>query len=49
LGGLFAHTGKNVSVNSLSSSYVSHMVHQGMTTVKLLSVKEKNKIADRMQ
>jgi hypothetical protein len=46
---LFSHTGKNVSVNSLRSSYVSHMVHQGMIRGKLLSVKEKNKIADRMR
>ena len=46
---LFSHTGKNVSVNSLRSSYVSHMVHQGMIKGKLLSVKEKNKIADRMR
>ena len=46
---LFSHTGKNVSVNSLRSSYVSYMVHQGMIRGKLLSVKEKNKIADRMR
>jgi hypothetical protein len=46
---LFSHTGKNVSVNSLRSSYVSHMVHRGMIRGKLLSVKEKNKIADRMR
>ena len=29
---LFWHTGKNVSVNSLRSSYVSYMVHQGMVS-----------------
>ena len=49
LSGLFSHTGKNVSVNSLRSSYVSYMVHQGMLKGKLLSVKEKNKIAERMR
>ncbi len=48
LGEFFSHTGKNDSVNSLRSSYVSHMVHHGMIRGKLLSVKEKNKIADRM-
>ena len=46
---LFSHTDKNVSVNSLRSSYVSYMVHQGMLKGKLLSVKEKNKIAERMR
>jgi hypothetical protein len=43
---LFAHTGKNFSVNFLRNSYVSYMVYQGMTRGKLLSVEEKNKIAD---
>ena len=46
---LFWHTGKNVSVNSLRSSYVSYMVHQGMVKGKLLTVKEKNKIAEKMR
>ena len=46
---LFAFTGKNVSVNSLRSSYVSYMVHQAMLKGKLLSVKEKNKIAEKMR
>jgi hypothetical protein len=27
---LFSHTDKNVSVNSLRSSYISYMVHHGM-------------------
>ncbi len=31
---LFWHTGKNVLVNSLRSSYVSYMVHQGMVKGK---------------
>jgi hypothetical protein len=34
---LFIDTGKNVSVNSLRSSYVSYMVHQGMIRGKLLA------------
>ena len=46
---LFYFTGKNVSVNSLRSSYVSYMVHQGLVRGKLLSVKEKEKIAKRMR
>ena len=46
---LFAYTGKNVSVNSLRSSYVSHSVHQAMLRGKLLTVKEKNKIAEKMR
>ena len=46
---LFAFTGKRVSVNSLRSSYVSYMVHQAMVKGKLLSVKEKNKIAEKMR
>lgn len=46
---LFFLTGKNVSVNSLRSSYVSYMVHQAMLKGKLLSVKEKNKIAEKMR
>lgn len=49
LSALFIDTDKNVSVNSLRSSYVSYMVHQGMIRGKLLSVKEKNKIAERMR
>ena len=46
---LFIFTGKSVSVNSLRSSYVSYMVHQAMLKGKLLSVKEKNKIAEKMR
>ena len=46
---LFAFTGKSVSINSLRSSYVSYMVHQAMVKGKLLSVKEKNKIAEKMR
>ena len=46
---LFYFTGKNVSVNSLRSSYVSYMVHQGLLRGKLLSVKEKETIAKRMR
>jgi hypothetical protein len=49
LNALFAFTGKRVSVNSLRSSYVSYMVHQAMVKGKLLSVKEKNKIAEKMR
>ena len=49
LNALFAFTGKRVSVNSLRSSYVSYMVHQAMVKGKLLSVKEKNKNAEKMR
>ena len=49
LNALFAFTGKRVSVNSLRSSYVCYMVHQAMVKGKLLSVKEKNKIAEKMR
>jgi len=47
LNALFAFTGKRVSVNSLRSSYVSYMVHQAMLKGRLLSVKDKNKIAEK--
>ena len=46
---LFYFTGKNVSVNSLRSSYVSYMVHQGLLRGKLLSVKEKENMAKKMR
>jgi hypothetical protein len=46
---LFKFTGKSVSVNSLRSSYVSYMVHQAMVKGRLLSVKDKNKIAEKMR
>ena len=46
---LFYFTGKKISVNSLRSSHVFHMVYQGLLRGKLLSVKEKEIIPKRMQ
>ena len=46
---IFSYTGKNVGVNSLRSSYVSFMNSEAIKNGKQLSVKQKDKIAERMR
>lgn len=49
LSGIFAFTGKSVSVNSLRSSYVSYMNAEAIRKGKQLTVNDKEKIAYRMR
>ena len=46
---IFSFTGKMVSVNTFRSSYVSYVNREAMKSGRLLSVKEKEKIAKRMR
>ena len=49
LSSIFHYTGKRVGVNALRSSYVSFMNSEAIKNGKQLSVKQKDKIAERMR
>ena len=46
---VFLYTGKMVSVNTFRSSYVSYVNREAVKNGRMLSVKEKEKIANRMR
>ena len=46
---IFSYTGKRVGVNALRSSYVSYMNSEAIKNGRQLSVKQKDKIAEKMR
>jgi hypothetical protein len=49
LSSIFTYTGKNVGINALRSSYVSYMNSEAIRNGKQLTVKQKEKMAERMR
>jgi hypothetical protein len=46
---IFNHTGKRVGINALRSSYVFYMNSEAIRNGKQLTVKQKEKMAERMR